>query len=124
MFMNPSALPETVDFGGPAAEIFFRQAQVRWTQPFQWGNFAAYRHFWTDTWRSTLSYSYGEADNNVDIVGTAVNKKFQSVHGNIIRSPIPAVNLGVEYIWGYRELENGLDGDLNRIQFGAQYKFF
>ena len=244
-FMNVSALPETIDFGGPAAEIFIRQAQVRWTQPFQWGSiqvaaenpetwfasndtnvvetadddqipdliarlnlktgvgnfslaalgreyrvdsasvddstyagavsvsgivptfgkddlrfmvnygnglgrymytnfegaqldvndndleavdqwggFLAYRHFWTDSLRSTLAYSYGEADNRVDIVGTGVNKKFQSVHGNLIWSPIPAVNLGIEYLWGYRELENGEDGDLNRIQFGAQYNFF
>jgi hypothetical protein len=244
-FMNASALPETVDFGGPAAEIFIRQAQIRWTQPFewgsvqvaaenpetwliandptiatapdddnlpdlvgrvnfntpvgalslavlgreyridsqglddstyagavslagilptfgkddlrftlnygnalgrymytnfegaqldiatneikavdQWGGFIAYRHFWTDTWRSTLSYSYGEADNFTDIVGDAVNKRFQSAHANVMWSPIPAVNFGLEYIWGYRELENGEDGELNRIQFGAQYKFF
>jgi hypothetical protein len=33
-FMNPAALPETVDFGGPVGQIFDRQAQVRWTQPF------------------------------------------------------------------------------------------
>jgi hypothetical protein len=33
-FMNPAALPDTVDFGGPVGQIFDRQAQVRWTQPF------------------------------------------------------------------------------------------
>jgi len=33
-FMNPAALPETVDFGGPAGQIFDRQAQVRWTDAF------------------------------------------------------------------------------------------
>src|SRR6202171_139531 len=33
-FMNPSALPDTLDFGGPVGQIFDRQAQVRWTQPF------------------------------------------------------------------------------------------
>ena len=32
-FMNPAALPETVDFGGPTGQIFDRQAQVRRTQP-------------------------------------------------------------------------------------------
>jgi hypothetical protein len=31
-FMNPAALPETVDFGGAVGQIFDRQAQVRWTQ--------------------------------------------------------------------------------------------
>ena len=33
-FMNPASLPDTVDFGGPVGQIFDRQAQVRWTQPF------------------------------------------------------------------------------------------
>jgi hypothetical protein len=33
-FMNPAALPDTVDFGGPVGQIFDRQAQVRWTQRF------------------------------------------------------------------------------------------
>ena len=33
-FMNPAALPETLDFGGPAGQIFDRQAQVRWTDTF------------------------------------------------------------------------------------------
>lgn len=31
-FMYVPSLPETVDFGGPAGQIFDRQAQVRWTQ--------------------------------------------------------------------------------------------
>jgi hypothetical protein len=244
-FMNCYALPETVDFGGPAGQIFVRQAQVRWTQPFQWGSlqfsaenpetfllvsdtgasstydddripdivgrvnydsdfgkfslalmgreyridesgvaddstyagavsaagivptfgkddfrfmlnygnglgrymytnfegavldvdaddlsavdqwggFLAYRHYWLDALRSSLVYSYGEADNDADVVGESVNKRFQSVHANLIWSPIPAVNLGLEYLWGQRELENDEDGDLNRVQFGAQYLF-
>ena len=40
-FMNPAALPDTVDFGGPVGQIFDRQAQARWTQSFgpsAWGS--------------------------------------------------------------------------------------
>lgn len=33
-FMFVPSLPETLDFGGPAGQIFDRQAQVRWTQTF------------------------------------------------------------------------------------------
>ncbi|HVO06936.1 MAG TPA: DcaP family trimeric outer membrane transporter [Burkholderiaceae bacterium] len=39
-FSDPSAYPETLDFGGPAGQIFVRQAQVRWTQPFAGGQWA------------------------------------------------------------------------------------
>jgi hypothetical protein len=38
-FADVDVYPETLDFGGPAGQIFARQAQVRWTQPFtdgQW----------------------------------------------------------------------------------------
>ena len=38
-FMNPAALPETLDFGGPVGQIFDRQAQARWT-----GSFASAGH--------------------------------------------------------------------------------
>lgn len=242
-FMNAGVLPETMDFGGPAGQIFVRQAQVRWTQPFDWGNlqvsaenpetwlidgrtgvsnsydtervpdvvgrvnyncdfgkfslalmgrelridnaiaddstfggavsaagavptfgkddfrfmlnygnalgrymysnfedayldengnletldqwggFVAYRHFWLDNLRSSLVYSYAEADNDTSAVGDEVNKRFQSVHANLVWSPVSEVNLGLEYLWGQRELENDDDGELNRVQFSAQYLF-
>src|SRR4051812_5783067 len=37
---NQDAYPETLDFGGAAGEIFIRQAQVRWTQPFAGGDWS------------------------------------------------------------------------------------
>lgn len=39
-FSDVDAYPETVDFGGPAGQIFARQAQIRWTQPFAGGQWA------------------------------------------------------------------------------------
>ena len=39
-FINEAAFPETVDFGGPVGEIFIRQAQARWTQPFSLGDWS------------------------------------------------------------------------------------
>jgi hypothetical protein len=39
-FSDVNAYPETVDFGGPVGEIFARQAQVRWTQPFSSGQWS------------------------------------------------------------------------------------
>jgi hypothetical protein len=36
-FFDERAYPETLDFGGPAGQIFVRQAQLRWTQPFAGG---------------------------------------------------------------------------------------
>ena len=89
----------------------------------QWGGFISYQHFWMKNLRSTLIYSIAERDNDLEYVADTLDKRYQSVHANLIWSPIPRVNVGLEYIWGYRELENGDDGDINRLQSGFQYKF-
>lgn len=39
-FSDPAAYPETLDFGGPAGQIFARQAQVRWTDQFNGGQWS------------------------------------------------------------------------------------
>ncbi|HRP96820.1 MAG TPA: DcaP family trimeric outer membrane transporter [Rhodocyclaceae bacterium] len=39
-FMDAGSLPETLDFGGPVGELFIRQTQVRYTQPFAGGSWA------------------------------------------------------------------------------------
>jgi hypothetical protein len=90
----------------------------------QWGGYLHYRHFWTDTLRSTAAYSYITADNDTSYVPVTANKTFQSVHANLIYSPIPQVDIGAEYIWAQRELENGDSGDLNRLQASVTYRFF
>jgi hypothetical protein len=39
-FFDERAYAETLDFGGPAGQIFVRQAQVRWTQSFSLGTWS------------------------------------------------------------------------------------
>jgi DcaP outer membrane protein len=89
----------------------------------QLGAFASYQHFWFDSLRSTFTYSYAGRDNNLNYVTSAADKRYQSVHANILWSPIPRIDVGLEYIWGYREIENDEDGDINRLQGAFKYKF-
>ena len=89
----------------------------------QFGGFISYQHFWLDNLRSTVVYSYVSRDNDLNYVTDATNKKYQSVHANMLWSPIPRIDMGLEYIWGYREVENGEDGDINRLQGAFKYKF-
>jgi len=249
-FMNPSALPETLDFGGPVGQVFDRQAQVRWTQPFaaaawhapgqwslgvenaetiaqvpggasfradddhvpdftgqvrfdtsrgafsvhglvrqlrvdsgaaptatdqrwgaavgvagvvpvvgkddvrftasagnaigrysdgffpdavvddrgrlalprQFGGFAAYRHFWTDTLRSSLVLSMAHESNPANAPGNT-NRETHSAHVNLIWSPVPNADVGVEYIRADRATQDGLKGHLDRLQASAKYTF-
>jgi len=89
----------------------------------QIGGFASYQHFWLDSLRSTVAYSYAGRNNDLNSVTGSADKKYQSVHANLIWSPIPRIDMGMEYIWGYREVEKGEEGDINRFQGGFKYKF-
>ena len=86
-----------------------------------YGGFIAYRHMWNEKLRSTLSYSVFSADNETLYTGQSVTKSADSIHLNLIYSPIKPLSIGVEYIRANRELENGFDGALDRLQFSAKY---
>jgi len=85
--------------------------------------FASYRHLWSSQWRSNLTYSTQTVDNDRSIIGLASNKSAQSVRGNLIWTPIPAMDIGAELMYGERELESGVSGDITRLQVFAKYGF-
>jgi len=85
--------------------------------------FASYRHLWSSQWRSNLTYSTQTVDNDRSLIGLASNKSAQSVRGNLIWTPIPAMDIGAELMYGERELESGVSGDMTRLQVFAKYGF-
>lgn len=85
--------------------------------------FASYRHLWSPTWRSNLTYSAQQVDNDVALTGPLVNRSAQSVRANLIWTPVPSLDLGAELSFGERELESGASGELNRLQIFAKYGF-
>ena len=97
----------------------------------QYGGFIAYRHFWSDRWRSTFSLSGAWADNPSDAFGDAAlnttvdgwAKEYRSFHMNLNYMPTPAFQLGGELILASREVEDGRSGNLGRLQFSARYAF-
>jgi hypothetical protein len=95
-----------------------------------------YTHFWTDTLRSNVAASYWRQDNDKAVNGAqakplssnfaAANNLFAmayTLHANLIWSPVPQTNFGVEFIRMEGRLQNGRTGDLNRVQASAQFKF-
>lgn len=90
------------------------------------GGYIAYRHFWNERLRSTLVLSASTADNPGEVTA-ATAKAYQSVHANLLYSPVAALTLGGEYIYARKEIEgeiNGEDsGELNRLQFSVKYAF-
>ncbi len=88
-----------------------------------YGIFGSYRHFWNDKWRSNLTLGYLSVDNDTDLTGMGVTSDATSLHVNLIYSPVPKMDFGIEYIRANREIESGADGDLNRFQFSAKYAY-
>ena len=88
-----------------------------------WAGSISFRHFWTDSWRSTIWYAMQDYDNDKKFVGGNANKSSESIGVNLFYSPFAKLDLGVEYRHATRELESGADGDLDRIQFTTKYSF-
>lgn len=85
--------------------------------------FVSYRHVWTPQWRSNLTWSAQNVDNDLSLIGLGTNKSAQSLRGNLIWTPLPALDLGAELMVGERELESGASGEMTRLQVFAKYGF-
>ena len=78
----------------------------------------------------TISAGYGMTQVDWDdakkdgVTGAATQNKRNTMSMlNYQWSPVKAVTLGVQYTYLRAELENGDDGDANRLLFGASYSF-
>lgn len=87
------------------------------------GGFVAYRHVWHPQWRSNVALGYIEVDNPVQFTGTGVNESSWSGQINLFYNPTEPLSFGIEYLLAERELESGLSGQLNRLQFITKYAF-
>ena len=85
--------------------------------------FVAYRHFWTPRLRSSLMYSFLNVDNDSALTPASANDSSESYAVNMFFSPVPSLDLGVEYRHAEREIFSGASGDLDRIHFAAKQSF-
>lgn len=82
----------------------------------------SFQHWWNATMRSNLVLGFIDVDNEAGAAGDP-NKEATSIHVNFMYNPVKNLRLGIEYLYAERELESGLDGELNRVQFSSQYTF-
>lgn len=90
---------------------------------FTYSGFAAYRHFWSDKVRSTIGGSYFKADNPVLLTTNQVTDESWNALANIIFSPVAPLDIGLEYMYAKRTLEDGRSGNLQKIQVSTKYSF-
>ena len=63
------------------------------------------------------------AENDSELTGGKVNKSAFSASVNLLYQPVPSLLMGGEIMYGYRELENEVNGDFTRFQLSAKYIF-
>lgn len=80
-----------------------------------------YRVKWSENWRSTIVYSQGRRNNTFFETDDAF-RKTQYFAVNLIWTPVKPIDIGVEYLFGTREDNDGSRGEANRIQFGLWYR--
>ena len=81
----------------------------------------AYQHWWGSAWRSNLVYGFAQSD-QPSFANTA-NRRTQSVHANLLWSPITQTTIGLEYIYANREMLDAQNGELHRLQFSTRFNF-
>jgi len=93
---------------------------------------ATYTHFWTDTLRSNVTGSYFRQQNRSGDFGPTSSEQFNfqneqksayTVHVNLIWSPVPQTNFGLEFIRVQGKLQDGQTSEGTRLQASAQFRF-
>ena len=88
-----------------------------------WAAYVGLRHVFNPKLRGNLYYARSQWDNTTDLTGFGVTRRVHSTHANLIWSPAPKLDFGIEAIWGERTLESGADGELLRLHTTARYSF-
>ena len=111
-----------LDIAGSGADAVIDSRRNRLQTLDAWGGYVAFEHWWGHALRSALVGSYVHLDNlRIQGPNTFDNSVYSAV--NLIWSPLPQVNLGVEYLYGRRENRDGATGDASRVQTSAQFFF-
>ncbi len=88
-----------------------------------YNGFVSYLHYWNDKWRSSVNYSFLQANNPSEFTGGMANKRAWSASANLLCAPVPQLLFGVEAMYAYKEREDGMGDGMYRLQFSARYSF-
>jgi hypothetical protein len=107
--------------GGPE-EAVFDTASSELDTIGVWSLSGGIQHFWTEEFRSNLTYGNVSADNPASVPSDALDSTTYA-SANFIWTPFKKLTLGVEYLWGRRENVDGNDGTSNRLLFSSRFDF-
>lgn len=82
-----------------------------------------FTHKWAEQWRSTATYGYVYLENT----GGQDPGAYHETHygsANLVYQLRKRLSIGLELLYGFREVRSGADGDVFRVQLGLLYSLF
>lgn len=86
------------------------------------GAYGAYQHYWVPKVRSSIIYGFVQVQNTDFQSGTVFHQSNYAA-GNLIWNPIGSLNVGAEFLYGWRVNKDGSSGNAPRVVFSAKYNF-
>jgi hypothetical protein len=84
---------------------------------------AGYTHHWTDSLRSTATFGYADLNNAFSQGPLAYHKTYYA-SGNVVYQIRKRLSIGLEALYGKKEVKSGADGDVFRVQMGIMWALF
>jgi hypothetical protein len=88
-----------------------------------YGVTAGYTHHWNDVLRSTVTYGYVNIDNE-DSQGPDAYHRTHYASLNLVWQLRKRLSVGLEGLYGKKEVQSGSTGDVWRVQMGLVYSLF
>jgi hypothetical protein len=111
-----------LDVSGSAPSVAYNETLTQFASIKAYSAYGAVQHWWTDTIRSNFLYSFVRIDNPI-FSGPAVIRETQYGVANLMYSPWPEVDVGVEFQYGQRTDADGRKGSQTRVQSSLIYRF-
>jgi Porin subfamily len=92
------------------------------------GGLVSYQHWFTDELRANIVEGYDWIGHDGRSFFTlaqqsGLERRHWTNHVNLIWSPVPQVDLGIEYAFLHRQTQSGQSGSENRLQVAGKFKF-
>jgi hypothetical protein len=91
-----------------------------------WGIWGGYTHYWASNLRSTVHGGYVHFDKpgNADANQLAsLEKRWWAAHVNLIWSPVPQMDTGIEWMHWNRKIQSGAKGNDDRVDLQVKFYF-
>lgn len=86
-------------------------------------SYGAYKHYWAQRVRSTVTFGYDRVQNTVPQPEKAFSKSYY-MSGNLLFNPIGSLDMGVEFLHGWQVMKDDSKGNANRIQLSFKYDLY